>query len=387
VADDILSRSMILQSFCPTGGEIKSVTIYLSDFGKERLEDESKHGPRWLWDETLVKKKQASEEKDADGGDFVRASGHVGIVFDDNVDEEELDIIGREGTSDTDKKDKKKKKNASLPLGSDADQQKELHNVLLRKYELNKLRYYFAIAECSSVAVAESLYEQLDNVEMESSSMIFDLRFVPDDVSFEGREIKEQSNNQRADNRVSLEFYEAPASFVVSALQQSKLECSWDQDAERDRKLTNVSMWRKLKENDLMQYIASSDSSDDENSEDEDAMKNAVHDEGDSDDLKTSKSKSSKAKNMRKLLLGDLADEEDGSDASSGSNSGSDADEPDDFFLPDKNKSKHGSKYDGDDDDGFGERSMTFMPEDKDESDEDDDAGMGMDEDLVRQSP
>jgi hypothetical protein len=79
--------------------------------------------------------------------------------------------------------------------------------------------------------------------------------------------------------------YEAP-NFVVNALQQSNLECTWDQDADKERKLTNVSLWRKLKEDDLMQYIASSDSSDND--------EGSGGEEQDSEDEGTKKKQSSK---------------------------------------------------------------------------------------------
>ena len=52
-------------------------------------------------------------------------------------------------------------------------------------------------------------------------------------------------------------------------MQHTKVECSWDTEKEKDRKLTNISLWRKLKEDDLMQYVASSDSSDGDKSDNE----------------------------------------------------------------------------------------------------------------------
>ena len=54
----------------------------------------------------------------------------------------------------------------------------------LRAYELSKLRYYFAVAELSSVEASEALMTQLDGVELGHSSMVFDLRFIPEDTRY-----------------------------------------------------------------------------------------------------------------------------------------------------------------------------------------------------------
>lgn len=41
---------VILQSFCTPGMQVKSVTIYPSDFGRERMKEEAIHGPpKDLW--------------------------------------------------------------------------------------------------------------------------------------------------------------------------------------------------------------------------------------------------------------------------------------------------------------------------------------------------
>jgi hypothetical protein len=57
-----------------------------------------------------------------------------------------------------------------------------IDNVALRAYELSKLRYYFAVAEVATPEIAEKLYEELDGMELEHSSMAMDLRLIPDDV-------------------------------------------------------------------------------------------------------------------------------------------------------------------------------------------------------------
>lgn len=52
----------------------------------------------------------------------------------------------------------------------------------LREYEIQKLKYFFAIAQCDSPETAKFLYEQLDGYEFELTNMKLDIRVVPDSI-------------------------------------------------------------------------------------------------------------------------------------------------------------------------------------------------------------
>jgi len=152
---------------------------------------------------------------------------------------------------------------------------------LLRKYELEKLRYFYAIVEFDSVAVAKVVYDECDGLEFESSANTLDIRFVPDCETFDHAPPRDEAS--RVPGR-----YEA-ASFFTNALQHSKVELTWDQeDPTRTAALrkANEALGRRGKkgkkkrgpwaeeyvEDDLLAYIGS-DESEEEEEEEEDGVR------------------------------------------------------------------------------------------------------------------
>ena len=126
------------------------------------------------------------------------------------------------------------------------------------------MKYYFAIVEFDSIQTADVLYEQVDGLEIEHSSMVFDLRFVPDEVSFEDRQVRDSCDSG------SIPTNYKPPDFIVQALQRTNVECTWDEgDKDRGRKLgRSFGGWKDLNESELQQYLASDSDEGDEEAED-----------------------------------------------------------------------------------------------------------------------
>ncbi|XP_064384218.1 ESF1 homolog isoform X2 [Halichondria panicea] len=147
-ANDIFA---LAHSFKPSEGSVCRVTVYPSQFGRERLSQEELIGPV--------------------------SAGDDGVVSQES----------------------------------------------LRRYQLDRLRYYYGVIECESVHTAEAIYEQCDGLEYEHSGGQLDLRFIPDDMCFSDVEVESTATGSSMPHSFS------PAVFVSKALQQSRVELTWDQ--------------------------------------------------------------------------------------------------------------------------------------------------------------
>ncbi|XP_035492070.2 ESF1 homolog [Scophthalmus maximus] len=179
----------LLGSFTPQGGAVLSVKIYPSEFGKERLKLEETQGPPEL---------------------------------------------------------------KALPDDSEDDTEEErVHREKMRDYQFKRLRYFYAVVECDSDATAAKIYEECDGFEYESSCSVLDLRFVPDDVSF-----NEEPKDMATD--VNLSAY-TPKLFTSAANATAKVQLTWDEtDHERVTALNRKFNKDELLQMDFNAYLASS---------------------------------------------------------------------------------------------------------------------------------
>ena len=68
------------------------------------------------------------------------------------------------------------------------------YNEKLRKYEMERFKYYYAVAECDSVRTAQALYDECDGVEFSRTANMIDLRFIADDYQI-NREPRETATS------------------------------------------------------------------------------------------------------------------------------------------------------------------------------------------------
>ncbi|KKA27898.1 hypothetical protein TD95_004993 [Thielaviopsis punctulata] len=221
----------LFTSFLPakSSGKVLRVSVYPSEFGKERMQREELEGPP---------------------KEIFKAAPKIDDINDknnnnDDDDDEELD---------SDAEDEKIKKEL-LKEATDQD----FDSDALRGYQLDRLRYFYAVMECSDAATAKALYDQTDGTEYLSSSNFLDLRFIPDDVTFD---------DEPRDSVTKVPKGYKPVEFVTNALQSSKVKLTWDmhpEEAKRKESMRKAFSGSRddIEENDLRAYLAS-DGSDSE---------------------------------------------------------------------------------------------------------------------------
>ncbi|XP_011875572.1 PREDICTED: ESF1 homolog [Vollenhovia emeryi] len=200
---------ILLNSFLPSGGLIYSVTIYPSEFGLQRMKEEEINGPTELRNETIAS-------------------------------EDETEHDNEEGA--------------------------RYHMEKLRQYQLNRLKYYYAIAEFDSAETANKVYTECDGIEYESTATRLDLRFIPDGMTFD-QEPKETCTE------IPEPVKYQPRQFATTALQQVKVQLTWDEtnpDRQEFTQKVNSGKLQDIDENDLQTYLASCSEDDSDTEEKKD---------------------------------------------------------------------------------------------------------------------
>ena len=120
------------------------------------------------------------------------------------------------------------------PLIGGVDEQEAFDQRKLRKYQRERLRYFYAIAEFDSPETASAVRTFCHGLEIEATGNQLELRVVPDDTTFDDREPREHITELPA-------TYEPPK-WTTRALGHSQAQLTWDED-DPDRATLTQRQW------------------------------------------------------------------------------------------------------------------------------------------------
>jgi hypothetical protein len=181
-------------------GGLMHVRVYPSEFGKERMEREEREGPaadvfRSIASSSRGKpqrqkpqgKRQEEElesdedeEDDEDAEDDEDDDMQDDELDNDQSDEDVVDDGSASGSAEDDEDD-----DASIASSAPSDRSEEVDMDKLRAYQLERLRYFYAIATFSDPSAAAYIMKECNGAEFERTANVLDLSFVPDDMEFD----------------------------------------------------------------------------------------------------------------------------------------------------------------------------------------------------------
>lgn len=288
----------VLRSYTPPGGSVHNVTIYPSDFGIERMNEEELRAPDVFaavdgaaqaeidkaksdksgfdleerveaprddapaLNDTAATRAAASAGKHVvqdDSDDERHAAANVGDedgndLFDENDSDDESGKSGEfefeeenddiSDSVDTDASDD----SSDLAMkelfegtvarqragGGAADAEGTFDGAKLRRYQRDRLKYFYAIAECDSPATAAAVKRECLNIELEATANVLEMRFVPDDMTFDDREPRESASAVPA-------LYK-PARWYTPAVAHTSVTLTWD-ESDRNRTALTTRQW------------------------------------------------------------------------------------------------------------------------------------------------
>ncbi|KAJ9476997.1 Pre-rRNA-processing protein ESF1 [Pseudozyma hubeiensis] len=210
------TRARAAPAISQVRGKLLHVRVYPSDFGKERMAKEDLEGPP----PEIFK---GSKRRDGD---------------DSSSEDEEITA----------------KTIVQVDEGGEFDEE------ALRRYQLDRLRYYYAVATFDSKETARHVYNEIDGTEMERTANVFDLRFVPDGMDFpDGEDGRDAEFRDEATEDAA--HYKG-VDFKTDALRHSRVKLTWDQDDPERSKLTRMVARgglskEQLRDDDFKAYLAS----------------------------------------------------------------------------------------------------------------------------------
>ncbi|WRT66231.1 uncharacterized protein IL334_003184 [Kwoniella shivajii] len=322
-------------------GRLLNVKIYPSEFGKQRMEKEEQEGPgggiflskytdtkknkgpkegiipRKRVEESEEEELEESADEEEDEAELDEGEQEGSIENDDDDDGEEFSSEEEEDFSE-DAEDERLPKRSNDQRREEIDGLEIISDVAsdagsedidmdqLRQYQLERLRYFYAIATFSSVEASEYVMNECNGTEFERTANVMDLSYVPEGMDFADDEIRDEATKEPKAYKGN--------DFVTDALRHSKVKLTWDQDDPNRIKMTRRTLTREeIEEEDFNKLVAGSGSevslSSDEEQEVAEKSSKGVKTQG--KDKKLSKAaKKERTEKLRNLLL--AGNDEDG---------------------------------------------------------------------------
>lgn len=215
-----LDLYVLLSSFCTCKSKIEKVEIFPSEYGIKEMEQEKLNGP--------------------DAEIFNKSAKEATKVTKSNIKKgEEEEVI----------------QNFDEIIVDEENQDSGLNQITLRKYELKKLKYYYAIVTCDSLKTASKIYNECDGMEVERTQSFLDIRFVPDSLTefpYKAKDICDHVPNDYNPN------------FGANrALQHTKVKLTWDSnDKKREVMLNKAFTKEQFDRDEIRELLMSSDDDD-----------------------------------------------------------------------------------------------------------------------------
>ncbi len=180
-------------SFLPPGGRLNRVTVYPSDFGLQKLRQEELEGPGDIFKPDSDAQPEAEPQK-----------GKKAKV--------QAQKPGRQAAT------------GEWVAGDEAETGLDLNK--LRKYERERLKYYYAVLEFDSGSSADAVFEACNGYELEKTGIKVDLRAIPDDLAFPHppKEVCTEKPSKASG-----------LNFLNRALTHTSVNCTWD-EPDKDNK-------------------------------------------------------------------------------------------------------------------------------------------------------
>lgn len=208
----------LFSSFCKGEAMVYKVDIFPSEYGHTQMEHDMLYGPP---------KKIFEFENDG------------------NKNKQKM-LVKKKG-----KKLDKKILDSKVKALED-DENFEFNEMELRRYETQKMKYYYGVVYCDSPATAAFLYSEIDGKEFEQSNLTMDLRFIPDEIKEFPYPTKDTCNEVPDEYECNF--------FTNRAAGHTRVKLTWDEDdPKRLKTITKKLDAAKIEEQDMREYLASSD--------------------------------------------------------------------------------------------------------------------------------